>query len=89
MKVKLKKNFLNFNTFQERKMNERIKELAEQATQLMLGRPDLDIEYVMEKFGKLIVKECTNAIINDSRLNDVRSAANGCVRTINEHFGVE
>lgn len=43
----------------------------------------------LEKFAKLIAKECATAIINDRRLNDVRSAANGCVRTINEHFGVE
>jgi len=42
-----------------------------------------------EKFAELIVKECANAIVNDSRLNDVRSASNGCVRTIKEHFGVE
>jgi hypothetical protein len=43
----------------------------------------------IEKFAELIVKECARAIITDSRLNDVRSAANGCVRTIKEHFGVE
>jgi hypothetical protein len=42
-----------------------------------------------EKFAELIVQECANAIVNDSRLNDVRSAANGCVRTIKQHFGVE
>lgn len=41
------------------------------------------------KFVELIVRECATAIITDSRLNDVRSAANGCVRTIREHFGVE
>ena len=41
------------------------------------------------KFAELIVRECVTAIINDRRLNDIRSAANGCVRTINEHFGVE
>lgn len=46
---------------------------------------DMDAEY----FAKLLVRECAQAIINDGRLNDVRSAANGCVRTINEHFGVE
>lgn len=41
------------------------------------------------KFAEMIVRECATAIINDSRLNDVRSAANGCVRTIKQHFGVE
>lgn len=43
----------------------------------------------VEKFAELIIKECANAIVSDSRLNDVRSASNGCVRTIKEHFGVE
>ena len=43
----------------------------------------------LSKFAELIVRECATAIIQDSRLNDVRSAANGCVRTIREHFGVE
>ena len=43
----------------------------------------------LEKYAELIVRECATAIIQDGRLNDVRSAANGCVRTIREHFGVE
>ena len=46
-------------------------------------------ERALEKYAELIVRECANAIVNDGRLNDVRSAANGCVRTIQEHFGVE
>ena len=65
-------------------MNERIKELAEQVDACYIPRYDMwqmDTE-TMEKFAELIVKECARAIINDSRLNDVRSAANGCVRTI-------
>lgn len=78
-------------------MNKRIRELAEQAGQLQLATPDnpsADAIMVLigpniEKFAELIVGECARAIINDSRLNDVRSAANGCVRTINQHFGVE
>jgi hypothetical protein len=81
-------------------MNKRIKELAKQAG----GNPNYKAfrghflppppDYIdpatvdLEKFAELIVRECANAIINDSRLNDVRSAANGCVRTINEYFGV-
>ena len=82
-------------------MNERIKELKLQAIKLVAESYPCDIEdftdgidervraKVDEKFAELIVKECAQAIIKDSRLNDVRSAANGCVRTINEHFGVE
>ena len=73
-------------------MNPLVKEFARQA----LKHPDTDNDGLivfdndeLKKFAELIVKECVNAIINDSRLNDVRSAANGCVRTINEHFGVK
>jgi len=39
--------------------------------------------------AELIVGECANAIVNDSRLSDVRTARNGCVRTIKEHFGIQ
>jgi hypothetical protein len=67
-------------------MNERIQKLYIQ----VVGDDKLNFDsYLAEKFAELIVKECAHAIVNDSRLNDVRSAANGCVRTINEHFGVE
>ena len=77
-------------------MNERIKQLAEQAGVVYDWDPGtsgpevyFDRQEDFEKFAELIVKECADAIVNDSRLNDVRSAANGCVRTIREHFGVE
>ena len=50
---------------------------------------ELVVEEHIEKFAELIIKECANAIVNDSRLSDVRTARNGCVRTIKEHFGVE
>lgn len=80
-------------------MNQRIKELAEQAGLIKILNEHAS-EYgggmfentpypELEKFAELIVQECATAIINDSRLSDVRSAANGCVRTIKEHFGVE
>ena len=68
-------------------MNERIKELAAKAGIFYYRKGQLQSD--MEKFVEVIVQECATAIINDRRLNDVRSAANGCVRTINEHFGVE
>jgi hypothetical protein len=43
----------------------------------------------LEKFAELLIQQCCNAIVNDSRLSDVRTARNGCVRAIKEHFGVE
>ena len=73
----------------------RIQQLAEQATDTVENvNPDTGIThhrefFDKEKFAELIVQECARAIINDSRLNDVRSASRGCVRTIREHFGVE
>ena len=77
-------------------MNERIKTLIEQADikfEAHTQHQGIDTAVVIQsdlaKFAELIVKECAHAIVNDSRLNDVRSAANGCVRTIKEHFGVE
>ena len=78
----------------EPRMNGRIEELKQQAADYVDSIDNgIDIEeyrkLLDQKFAELIVKECARAIIKDSRLNDVRSAANGCVRTINEHFGVE
>jgi metal-dependent amidase/aminoacylase/carboxypeptidase family protein len=76
-------------------MNERIRELAEQAVIMTSAEVTWHKDRISwqklydQKFAELIVKECADAIIKDSRLNDVRSAANGCVRTIKEHFGVE
>jgi hypothetical protein len=77
-------------------MNERIRELAEQAKIDYELLPEIAREPVwialddeLEKFAELIISECANAIVNDSRLSDVRTARNGCVRTIKEHFGVE
>lgn len=75
-------------------MNERIKELKGKTLDKHFSHTWTTMDYdditkFAEKFAELIVQECATAIINDRRLNDVRSAANGCVRTINEHFGVE
>ena len=74
-------------------MNERIKQLADEAAKysavMALPTGQLGNELFVEKFAELFIKECANAIVNDSRLSDVRTARNGCVRTIKEHFGVE
>jgi hypothetical protein len=60
-------------------MNERIRELAEQA-ELHLELQSLKVE----KFAELIVRECCSAI----RLDDVFNGGK-FQRTILEHFGVE
>lgn len=73
-------------------MNQRIRELAVAAAPANSSIPhsewNIPKEFI-EKFAELIVQECADAIINDDRLNDVRSASRGCIRTIKEHFGVE
>ena len=70
-------------------MNERIKELAEQAGVYKLDIGDETAYWVLEKFAELIVAEC--AIIADTE----RSNSVGCgyiTKTngmrIKEHFGV-
>ena len=76
-------------------MNERIRELAKEhfcRVEFDNGSAHECYEFSpaeLDRFAELIVRECADAIVNDSRLNDVRSAANGCVRTIKQHFGVE
>jgi hypothetical protein len=67
-------------------MNERIKELADQSTVQegshgAFGEPTIN-EYVdLEKFAKLIVKECIELAGN-------HYDARGAVNDIKQHFGV-
>jgi hypothetical protein len=79
-------------------MNERIKELAEQAglrfTQLM-SNPMVPVvdgkETDLEKFAELIVRECV-AICQDVDGEDnidARSGRQDCAVEIKQHFGVE
>ena len=75
-------------------MNERIKELAEQAG-IVFWEMSGDVDWrqanteTLGKFAELIVRECCVVILADPRLGDVRSATRGCARSIKEHFGVE
>ena len=59
--------------------------LIEQADEEGGDDPDIRDTLLIE----LVVQECAKAIINDVRLDDVRSAANGCVVTIKKHFGIK
>jgi hypothetical protein len=66
-------------------MNERIKELAEQAG--FLNKDEESIEY----FAELIVRECITICQDvDGEDNiDARSGRQDCAVEIREHFGVE
>jgi hypothetical protein len=64
-------------------MNERINELAEQATEYVQhGFTTQETYFNKEKFAELIVKECLNA---------TRGAVTGldAFNSIKQHFGVE
>ena len=80
-------------------MNERIKELAEQATNIEYGVDNgFDrVTFDKEKFAELIVQECIDCVLgagltdkvavkNNLGFNDGLSAA---VINIQKHFGVE
>ena len=80
----------------EHKMNERIKNLLMEARLFCYNDGTVSLpgetyagQAEVQMFAELIVRECANAIANDNRLSDVKIAANGCVRAIKEHFGVE
>jgi hypothetical protein len=63
-------------------MNERIRELAEQATDKWVGGEFFD----REKFAESIIKECCKAL--NPALRDMISRGKG-VAIIKEHFGVK
>jgi hypothetical protein len=72
-------------------MNERIKELAEQATSHMPGHPPYDgltfDVFDKEKFAELIVRECmelTKRCSTGSSIHDLFAD-----EIIKQHFGVE
>ena len=73
-------------------MNERIKELAEQATDTVeIVNPDTGIThhrefFDKEKFAELIVRECAGVVEN--AVNH-REPASTYVGKIKQHFGVE
>ena len=72
-------------------MNERIKELAEQAT--VWKDANHGYTFDKEKFAELIVKECMQACINEGKTFEVESAgeysSNLYATAIKKHFGVE
>ena len=80
-------------------MNERIRQLAEQATSIQGPTPYNPLTFEVfdkEKFAELIVKECMNICAEReedirTRIRDERQAATAymCRAYIKEHFGVE
>jgi len=80
-------------------MNERIRELAEQATKYAHTKNDslhqFNLDALYEKFAELIVQECINTVENlspgyDDYRNQIEDAFRGdCVEQIKHHFEIE
>ena len=69
-------------------MNERVKELAEQARLIPVGQPDGTSPYmdVLNHFAELIVRECAKVVADAV---DHREPASTYVGKIKTHFGVK
>ena len=68
-------------------MNERIKELAEQAgIHPSNFEPNADIKVPMEKFAELIIRECAKVSATKAGVYDKDAFV---AKRIKEHFGVE
>jgi hypothetical protein len=72
-------------------MNERIKQLAEQAgfMEAWFSESGDDCEREIKKFAELIVKECLSKIENEAAQYAEPMWAFELVNDIKEHFGVE
>ena len=71
-------------------MNKRIQELAQGNERILDFFQTGPVQRAaIEDFVEAIIRECADVISKEDRLNDVRSAANACIRFLKEHFGVE
>lgn len=70
-------------------MNEKIRELAQQASDNSDYQLECVTDQFLEEFAKLIVTEGAIVIVNHPLLSDVKSAARGAAVIIKEHFGVK
>ena len=70
-------------------MNERIRELAEQAGIYKLDLSDETEYWIIEKFAELIVKECAKVCRDQPNVYALKADRDNCAIAIEEHFGVE
>ncbi len=68
-------------------MNERIKQLWEEAAKTTQGDSWEEQTKFMERFAELIVRECEQVSLKNSHRDDDMGAI--IARQIKEHFGVE
>ena len=74
-------------------MNERIKELWEEATVSTWPRPGKftagEYDYHLKKFAELIVKECAHLVGGYTKENEFGTDVKEAHEEITKHFGVE
>jgi hypothetical protein len=72
-------------------MNERIKQLAEQARDWGYAEHSGYTAQLLfeQKFAELIVRECFDVVINDGRFHDAKGIIRAGKSVAMEHFGVE
>ena len=73
-------------------MNERIRELAEQAEDWADNQNFYESDYrdyLMEKFAELIVRECVQLFDRNPGIMNVKSPPSTASALIKQHFGVE
>ena len=70
-------------------MNERIKELAEQAGMNIVDDKFSSYGKFADKFAELIVRECMEVCKSRVGNSDYNTGRMHCVSDLKEHFGVE
>ena len=70
-------------------MNERIKELMEEAGIYDFVIESMGINEEMEKFAELIVRECVQVCQDQPNHYALKTDRDNCAVAIKEHFGVE
>ena len=74
-------------------MNERIKEMWEEATVSMWPRPGKftagEYDYHLEKFAELIVRECVKFLDENSGYDECNNSWHPQPEDLLQHFGVE
>ena len=75
--------------WEEPKMNERIKQLAEQAGIYKLDLSDETEYWIIEKFAELIVRECAKVCRDQPNVYALKADRDNCAIAIEQHFGVE
>jgi hypothetical protein len=72
-------------------MNERIRQLAEQAgfMEAWFSESGDDCEREIKKFAELIVRECANVCRDQPNTYALKKDRDNCAIAVEQHFGVE